>query len=560
MAVRKTNGWLEEYHRQVTSGEIIVCAAIKVVLAMLMAGLNDERYYYDTTDADLRIDFIENCIRLTKSPFYGKPMKLTLWQKAIISVLYGFKMTEDGTDRFQILLLLIARKNGKSEFCSALLLAELVVGNWGSDIVCASNDDSQADILYQATDTMRLMIDPRQLDTWRNQRWIRNKITNSKIFKLSDKMKNKEGRNIDVAVADEVHEIREKSPALINAIEQSQSAKINPKFIVITTEGFTNEGYLDELLRYARSVLAGEIEGLDVERFLPFLFEQDDEQEIWQDRASWVKSNPGLGEMKQWSFLDRQVDKARNKKSERPFVLTKDFNVKQNTAEAWLMESDYDYECAFDVEDFRGALCIGAVDLAATTDLACAKVLLMKPEDKRKFVHSMYFVPESKLHDSDDKNAGAEYEKWAREGRLTVCPGNEVEIAAVADWFFSLYKDYGLRPFITGYDQRFAKDFLKRMDEYGFETEMVWQNAATLSNAAKLVEAELLDQHIYYDNNPLDKWCFGNSAIITNNAAQILVVKIAGQPNRRIDGAVTLVILLEMFRRYRSEFISHLSR
>ena len=166
--IKHTNGYLEEYYKQIMTGEIIAGQEMKDELSKLMKDLNDPRYVYDTTDADLRMDFMENCIKLTKSPFYGKPMILMLWQKAFISVTYGFKMAEDLTDRFRRIILLISRKNTKSETCSGLGLTELITGNDGADIVCSSNDDNQASILYNAIDTMRLMIDPMQKDTWKN--------------------------------------------------------------------------------------------------------------------------------------------------------------------------------------------------------------------------------------------------------------------------------------------------------------------------------------------------------------------------------------------------------
>ena len=254
--IKHTNGYLESYFSKVMSGEILAGYELKDELQKLMDELDSSEYIYDTRDADLRMEFMENCVKLTKSPFYGQPMQLMLWQKAFISAMYGFKMTEDLTDRFRRVLLLIARKNTKSETCSGLALTELITGNDGSDIVCSSNDDNQANILYEAINTMRLMIDPLQKDTWKNQQHIRCKFNGSKVFKLSDKTRNKEGRNIDFAIVDEVHEMKDK--VIIKSIEQSQSLKPNPKLILITTEGFVNGGFLDEELVKARKILNGE--------------------------------------------------------------------------------------------------------------------------------------------------------------------------------------------------------------------------------------------------------------------------------------------------------------
>lgn len=556
MAVIHSNGYLEEYYQKAKNGDILIGQELLQELENLMLDMQNPRYVYDTRNADIRIDFIEHCVRLTKSPFYGKPMNLLLFQKAFISALYGFKMADTGFDRFKKAIFLIARKNGKSELCSALALAEFILGNAGSDIVCSSNDDTQASILYDAIDTMRLMIDPMQKDTWRNQRWIKNKINDSKIFKISDRTRNKEGRNIDTAFQDESHEL--KTNTIPKAIEQSQSLKDNPKFINLTTEGFVNDGYLDEELIKARAVINGEDDGPAAERLLPWLYTQDSEQEVWQDRSTWVKSNPTLGVVKKWDYLDEQIDLARKSKADRMFVLSKDFNFKQSNSQAWLMEEDYTYPATYNLEDFRGAVCLGAVDLAETTDLTNAKILLMKPGDKTKYILSHYWIPESKLDRSDDKNAGAKYEEWARAGYLTICEGNDVDLSKVADWFFELYREYDIRLMICGYDQRFAKVWLNRMDEYGFNTEMILQNRFVMSQPMKLVEADLKEQLINYNENPVDRWCFGNASMQIDSLGNVMCVKINNQPNKRIDGAVTTIILYEVFRRYRTDFLNGL--
>lgn len=233
--------YLFQYRDAIRRNEIIAGEEIITELDRLINDLDNEDYYYDTGEADKRIDFIENCIRLTKSPFYGKPMILMLWQKAFIETIFSYKIKENGFDRFQRILLMIARKNTKSETSSAILDTELLIGGTGMDLVCSSNDDLQADILYQACDTMRLMIDSESKDTWRNQKWLKCLFNENKIFKLSDRTRNKEGRNIDFAVIDEVHEMKDN--VIIKSIEQSQSLKKNPKLIMITTEGFVNDGF-----------------------------------------------------------------------------------------------------------------------------------------------------------------------------------------------------------------------------------------------------------------------------------------------------------------------------
>lgn len=549
------NSYLLEYHARIESGEIIVGRELWAELERLREDILSEAYIYDTDDALLRMDFMENCIRLTKSPYYNKPMVLMLWQKAFIEAVYSFKMSDTTFRRFKKVLLLIARKNTKSETCSALGLSEFFLGNEGADIVCSSNDDNQASIIYDSIDTMRLLIDPDELDTHRNQRFLLNKNTNSKIFKLSDRTRNKEGRNIDVAFLDESHEMKDN--VIAKSIEQSQSLKDEPLFINLTTEGFITDGYLDNELKKARAIINGEDDGIMAERTLPWLYTQDSEAEIWQNPKSWVKSNPSLGIVKKREYLEEQIDLAKNSKSDRIFVLSKDFNIKQNSAVSWLNLEEYDYKAVYNLEDFKGCICLGAVDLSETTDLTSAKILMMRPGDRTKYIYSMYFIPESKLDDSDDRQAGAKYKEWAAEGYITITEGNDIDLAVVADWFYSLYKDYNIKLWKCGYDQRFAKDWINRMEVYGWskasnDLVMILQNAQTLSNAIKLLEADFNHQLVNYNDNPVDKWNLGNASIKVNDLGQCLLVK--SEPSKRIDGAVCKAILYEMYRQNRTEF------
>ena len=544
--------YLWEYYQAIRSGEIIAGHELITELEKLIDDYDNPDYYIDRSKALFKMSFMENCVRLTKSPFYGKPMKLMLWQKAFIETIYAWKMTEDGTDRFRRVLLLISRKNTKSEMCSGIALTELITGADGSDIVCSSNDDNQANILYDAINTMRLMIDPQQKDTWKTQQYLRCNINGSKVFKLSDRTRNKEGRNIDFAVVDEVHEMKDNT--IVKSIEQSQSLKPNPKLILITTEGFVNEGYLDEELRKARSILNNEDDSLAAMRYLPWLYTQDSEQEVWKDETSWFKSNPSLGVVKRWDYLREQVDLARKSKADRMFTLSKDFNIKVSNSEAWLTSDQLSYSKEFDIEDFRGAVCLGGVDLAETTDLCSAKALLMRYDDKTKYIKSMYWIPESKLERSPDTEAGAKYSEWAKAGLIRIVEGNEIDVSLIADWYFELYKDFGIKTYKVGYDQRFANEFIKRMDEYSFETEMVYQNRYVLSSPMRLVEADIQDELINFNNNEIDRWCLENTAVQVWDTGHIMPIKIKGQSSKRIDGTLSLVMSYEMLRRHRTEF------
>ena len=541
--------YLEQYLNAILAKEIIVGYELTTVLTQLVNDLTDERYIYDVKRAHRRIAFIERFCRHTKSPFHGKPFILELWEKAFIEVVYGFVRRSTNRRRFKRVILLISRKNGKSTLTAALAFTELMMGSGGSDIVCSSNDDAQASIIFLEIGAMREMFDPSSKRTHKNLRWIINKKNKSKVFKLSEKTQNKEGYNIEFGILDESHEMKDNSIA--KPIEQSQSTKDEPLFINITTEGFVNDGYLDKELQYARRVIHQEYED---DTLLAWLYTQDSEAEVWQDESSWSKSNPSLGLIKKREYLRDQIHKAKLDKGDRMYVLAKDFNIKQNNAQAWLMEQDINHTDTFHMEDFIGSIALGAVDLSETTDLTCAKILLMKKGDPTKYIATRYFIPESKVVQGslDDKK---DYLNWARLGLIEITEGNEVDLSQVAKWFLDLYKHYKIRTYKTGYDNRFAKTWLSAMEGYGLETERVDQNRFTLSNPMKLLEADLKSRLVNFNNHPIDKWCLSNTAIKVDNLGLVMPVKVNDMRNRRIDGAVTMIILYAMWQRYRTEFL-----
>ena len=543
---------LEEYWNLIESGEVKVGYWIRKEIRNLIEDLN--YYEYDTTEADKRMRFMEKMCLQSKAPYYMQPLKLMPWQKAFLEALYSFKI--DGKRRFTEALLEVARKNGKSSLMAADGNYELFLGEGGSDICCASNDDRQAKLIWSEMADMREKLDPKMAVTKQTISELKNPHRSIKALRLSSRTKNKDGFNFSRVYLDESHDIAEENgqSEIAEACWRGMSSREEPLFINCTTQGFNRDCYLDRKISHAKKVIEGEVTDI---RFLPFLYEQDSEQEIWQDESSWEKANPSIRYgVKKLDKFRRDVELAKTDKATRIHLLTKDFNIPQSSAQMWLALEDYDYpQEYFDLEEFRGSVVLGAVDLSATTDLSSAKVLLRRQGDKTKYILSHYWIPESKLTNSDDIEAGARYKDWARDGLLTIHEGNEIDISQIADWFYRLHKEYGLRPYKIGYDQRFSKTFLDRCSEYGIETEMILQGRY-LSNAMKLTEADLKGRILNFQNNEIDQWCLANCCCKVDNVGDIQPVKIPTLKSKRIDGALTFIMLEETYRRFKNEFIT----
>lgn len=548
--------YLEQYAEMIKCGEVIVGEYLRKEIDNLLGDLNNPAYIYDTTEAHRRFKFQETLCLQSKAPYYMKPVILMPWQKAFWETVYSFKMADTGFRRFTEALLEVARKNGKSTMFAADGNTDLFIGTGGNDICCASNDDRQAKLIWEEIAGMRARLDPTKALTSQNLTRIKNNAKNINVFRLSSKTQNKDGFNIDKTYLDESHDME--TDEIAEACWRAMSVKDEPLFLNCTTQGFVNDGYLDKKLDTARKIIDGIIEDI---HFLPWLYEQDSEQEIWSDPASWEKSNPSIRYgVKKVAKLTRDIETAKHDKGARVHMLCKDFNIKQNTAESWLSLDDYDYTQEIKtLEDFRGCFALAAVDLSETTDLTNAKILIMRHDDKTKYIFSHYWIPESKLVNSDDASAGAKYKEWARSGLITICEGADNDLTQVADWLAGLKKQYGIKIVKCGYDQRFAKDFLKRMDDYGIECECIPQKPVVMSSPMKWLESDLRAQLVNYGENPVDKWCFGNASVQVNNLGQQLAVKINNQPQRRIDGAVTCIILYATLQRFRSDYMQYIN-
>lgn len=570
----KYPGYLTEYITKCKTGEILIGRELMQMLGILKGYLIRPDALYDSIkseigfnqdESNIRIKFIEKECKHYEAPFAGKPFILTLRQKAFIEAFYSFKIYDNEINQqvrlFQEYLLLIARKCGKTPLVAAMDLAEWFCGELGTKILCSSNDYDQAALMFDAIDAMREESRTLERVTRRNQQGLffgnrkqkrkKGKFSRQNkgsIRKISAKAGSKEGKNIKIGSVDEIHELKDN--ASIMPIRQALSTQDEPIYGELTTEGFVRDGYLDKRLVEARKALKGEIQR---PRWLIWLHTQDSEEEIWQDEKTWVKSNPDLGVIKKRSFLRQMVQEAKESSATRAFVLAKDFNMPQSASSAWLEQTHIVVLDTFKLEDFAGSFYIGGGDFAETTDLCSFTALLKRPNDKTTYFHTHYWIPESKLKDSPDE---VDYEQWARAGWVTIIPGNSVDTSVVADYEFELLKEYDLKPFKSGYDNRFAKDYRNRHAEiFGDKlTVNVPQEFKVLDNPTKILEADMRDRTVNYQNNPVCKWCFENTGIVLDKLGRMMLAKM--ESTKRIDGSASKVICYTVFEWHKSEFMA----
>lgn len=528
--------YITAYNSLIQSGEIVASRRVKQVYARLAAATADTsgQYIFDEARASRPIAFIERFCKHSKGEWAGQSISLELFQKAYIQALYGFIDRDTGCRQYRESFFLVGRKNGKSTLLAGLALYMLTSdGEGGAEVYSTATKYAQARLLFDEAHNM-IKQSPALARHFRKRKSdLYYEPAMSKFQPLARNSDTLDGLNASFVIMDELHGVKDRN--LYEVMRQSQSARRQPLMIMITTAGTVRECIFDDMYTYAANVADGVIADL---HFLPILYELDDRSE-WTDPAAWIKANPALGAIKKPDDLTAKVERAKQNRNELSGVLCKEFNVRETVKTAWLSFDDINNEQTFDLEQFRGAYCIGGVDLSITTDLTCASLLFMKRGDDRKYIVQMYWLPADRLQERVQQDK-IPYDKWFDRGLLRLCAGNSINYSDVTQWFVETVKQYDLFPAWVYYDSYSARYFVEEMQMQGFNMVRCIQGAKTLSLPMQMLGADLQAHKVICNNNPVLKWCLTNTGVQTDRNGNIVPIK-NQSPKQRIDGTAALL-------------------
>ena len=266
--------YIREYQDEINKGNIIVCNKVQQQLDILNEVLDKEkdksyRWYFNEDEADRPIEFIETFCKHSKGKWAGKPLLLSLWQKAIIQAIYGILDKETNLRRFQEVLIVVARKNGKTTFASGLALYEFIAsGEGGAQVFCAANKLDQAKLLYGEAKNMVNQSPLISKLVKRTRTTLQTKEATgmfNEFSPLSADSTTLDGLNPSMAIYDEIHAA--KTDELYSVIQQGTSAREEPLLIQITTNGLVREGLFDNQYYYATDILNGTNTGAAAQSF-----------------------------------------------------------------------------------------------------------------------------------------------------------------------------------------------------------------------------------------------------------------------------------------------------
>lgn len=528
------DNYILQYYQAIENGAVTVGKWVRLLYEYIVKGLGDKSFFYDQKKAQRAISFIERFCRHHEGALGGQLIKLELWQKAFVSVLFGI-VDKRGLRQFSEVLLVMARKNGKTLLASAIATyCAYMDGEYGARVYMAAPKLQQANICYdQCYQTIKK--EP-ELERYAKKRRtdIYIEYSNSSIAPLAFSEKKSDGLNVSCAILDEVASWRGQAGLrFYEVLKSSVGARQQPILLGITTSGYENDGIYDELITRATRFLTG---GTSESHFLPVLYMIDDVDK-WNDISELQKSNPNLNVSVTAKYLIDELAIAENSLSKKGEYITKYACIKQNSSLAWLdaqtikrMSGD-----ALKFDDFKHSYCVAGIDLSMSTDLTAATIVIERKGHLYCFAH--FWLPRAKIEEATSRD-GLPYEQYIAKGFMSLSGENFVDYQDCYNWLVDLVERYEILPLVVGYDKYSAQYLINDLKTYGFVTDDVHQGD-NLYGVLQEFEGLAKDGKIHIGNNDLLKVHLLNSAIkmsVERGRGKLVKIK----PNDHIDGMAAL--------------------
>lgn len=553
--------WIYEYYQKITDGSIVVGRWIRLLYEKIIKGIEDKKYLYDPKKAKHAVEWIEAHCFHTVGFLAPGPLKLELWQKALLSCVFGILDPETGKRVFREVMLIVARKNGKSLFAAAIAKYVLYVdGGYGARIYCTAPKLDQADIIYDSVwqmiqldpewqaeeERIRASIDGHNKKKIDDSHHARKKIrgitiegTNSLIKKVAFSERKNDGFDPSLVICDEISSWSgDKGLKQYEVWKSACGARemgMSPSIILsCSTSGYISDSIYDENIKRASRFLMG---GSKENRLLPFLYMIDD-VEKWNDINELRKSNPNLGVSVSVDYLLEEIAIAEGSLSKKAEFLTKYCNIKQNSSMAFLAANVVQEACGKELhlEDFPECYAVAGIDLSQTTDLTAATVVIEK--DGELYVFAKFWLPAEKIDEATARD-GVPYNAFIQRGLLQPSGENFVDYHDAFRWLADLVEKYRIYPLKVGYDRYSAQYLVQDLKAYGFQCDDVYQGE-NLFGILQETKGLLEDKKIHIGDNDLLKIHLLDSAIkMSTERGRGKLVKV--NPKAHIDGMAALI-------------------
>ena len=538
----KPVNYITVYNRQIKTGKIVAGQWVKLIYEYLAKGLRKRSFYYDAEKTQLAIDFIERFCRHSEGR--SDHLTLELWQKACVAAMFGI-VDKKGLRVFREVFLVVARKNGKTLFASAIIAyVNFLDGEYGSKTFCLAPKLEQAAKVYEGYYQMLVKEPALHKYVLKRRSDLYMPSTNSSTKPLAFNAKKSDGFNPHLTICDEIASWPpEQGRKQYEVMKSALGARTQPLILSISTAGYVNDGPYDDLMARSTAFLLG---NSNERRLLPLLYIIDDVDK-WNDLTELRKSNPNMNVSVSEDYYKEEIAIAELNLSKRAEFLTKYCNIKQSSTQAWIPYDVVDAVTGdkYTLEDFRSTYCVGGVDLSQTTDLTCCSIIIERDGVLHTF--AKFFMPENKIDELQERE-GVPYRLYVSAGLIQPSGENFVDYNDCFEWFKMLVEEYEILPLQIGYDRYSAQYLVQQMEQYGFHMDDVFQGE-NLTPVIHECDGLLRDKTLRLGANNLLKAHFLNVGMRQNEETRkIRPVKIDARCH--IDGFVAVIDALTVRQKW----------
>ena len=466
-----SKNYILTYYQQIKDGSVTVGSWIQKWYEYIVHGLEEKRFFFDQKKAARAIAFIQQYCRHHEGPLAPQLIMLEVWQKALISVIFGV-MDADGLRQFREVLVVMGRKNGKTLLDAAIAVYMMIAdGEYGARAYFVSGRLDQARLAFEAFYQM-ISKEPKLARMAKKRRTdVYFAETNSSAMPVAFSERKTDGLNPSFVSLDELASWRgEAGLRQYEVFKSALGARSQPMMFGITTAGYENESIYDELMKRSTAVLNGTSKET---RLAPFLYMIDDPAK-WNDIDEIRKANPNLGVSVSVDYMLEEIAVAEGSLSKRYEFLCKYCCIKQTASRSWFSAEDVRkmFTDRKPIEELASHYCLCGIDLSQTIDLSSCCLLV---EDKGIiWVISHFWLPAERLAEATARD-GIPYQAMIDRGFLSLSGTEFIDYNDVFLWIEKMRKQYKLLPLQIGYDRYSSQYLISQLEQKSYHCESVFQ-------------------------------------------------------------------------------------